>query len=335
MKSKPPRPHSPRIVRAPLESSLHGWLDDTLENLVLPSRPLALRRRPRESVPEFAGYEVHELVGEGSFGSVYRASDQTLDREVAIKVLSTSAPSGVAIPPRERLLNEARSLARVSHRNVPVIYSVLEAPEIDRLAIVIEFIRGRRLSEILEQRGPFGEHEAAEIGIELCKALGAIHGAGLIHRDIKTDNILREDFPREDLREKSRRVVLTDFGLSVAINEIETLDRRRVAGSPLFMAPEQIRGDEMGPWTDIYGLGVTLYNLTSGSFPIVPSDFDDLVSRIKAGDTVPLDQKRPELPARFLRIVRRCLARDLSERYRRVEELENDLRDVTRPVAAA
>ena len=311
----------PRVASLPLESALDDWLDDTLEGLTLPPRRFA-----DDELPEFAGYDVHELVGQGSFGSVNRATDNTLGREVAIKVLSESAPEGLAVSPSERLLNEARSLARVSHRNVPVIYSVLDSPADNRLAIAIEFIHGQRLSDALERRSAFTEHEAVDIGLELCKALGAIHQAGLIHRDIKTDNILREE---------GGRVVLTDFGLSVPINEIETLDRRRVAGSPLFMAPEQIRGQQMGPWTDIYGLGVTLYNLTSGSFPIVPLDFEDLVSRVKAGDIVPLEDKRPELSARFLRIVRQCLERDLSQRYGSVEEVERDLRDLTYPVIAA
>lgn len=302
------------------------WLDDTVESLA-----------PAQSLwadvpePEFEGFKLSSLAGEGSFGLVYRAWDETLDREVAIKVLRETVPDGRSkstLSPRDRLLNEARALARVRHENVPVVYSILEPePGIERpLALVTEFIDGVPLSEVLEARGAVEETEAAAVAIELCRALAAVHDAGILHRDLKTDNVLRE---------VGGRIVLMDFGISLPLDEEEAFNFPQVAGSPLFMAPEQIRGRGMGPWTDVYGVGVVLYNLSSASYPVVSDNIADLVRRVRAGAIVPLSSRNSALSPDFVNIVSRCLERDPVRRYQGVGELENDLRTLTRPLVAA
>lgn len=261
------------------------------------------------AVLDFPGHEILEKVGQGAFGVVYRARDVKLGREVALKVqLPRFGPlsrSGFDPSARERFLHEARALARIRHPNVLAVHAVLEHEE--RVALVTEFIDGEPLSVILEVRGPLGPSEAAQTGVEICRALAAVHAAGLVHRDVKTANILRE---------RGGRVVLADFGLGVFLDQTAGLEPSGLfAGSPLFMAPEQIRGEPLHPRVDLYALGVVLYNLVTGRFPVVASSIQDLLNRIKTGALIPLRDVRPDLPGAFVEVVSRAIAHDPESRF--------------------
>src|SRR5688572_7138265 len=211
----------------------------------------ARTHRVQATMPSFPGYAVVEKLGSGAFVAVYRARDEQLGRDVALKVLLPGAAMDARA--RQRFLDEARALASVRHPNVLAIHSVLEAN--GRIGLVMELIEGQSFDEIIQESGPFSAGEASRVGAELCRALAAVHAAGLVHRDVKLSNILRE---------RGGRIVLTDFGLGVFITrETESETRGLVAGSPLFMAPEQARGEDVDARTVLYALGVVLYHLTT------------------------------------------------------------------------
>jgi hypothetical protein len=280
---------------------------------------LADEEKPESAAPRFPGFEVLDKAGQGGFGAVYRARDLKLDREVALKVLLPQAqgasPPGPYATAKARFLHEAKALARVRHPNVLAIHSVLE--EDDRIALVTELIQGQPLSEVLEQQGPLSAGEAAQTGVEICRALAAVHAAGLVHRDVKTPNVLRE---------RGGRIVLADFGLGVFLAEgknVETCDF--VAGSPLFMAPEQIRGEAIHPRVDLYSLGIVLYNLSTGKFPVTARSIPELFGKIKTGALTPLRDARPDLPEAFTQVVTKALSLDPDARFQSAGEMEQAL----------
>src|SRR5262245_9526750 len=185
-----------------------------------------------------------ERVGEGAFGDVYRAWDPRLDREVALKLLkhrdSRHDPEAAGSGTEVRVVDEGRLLARVRHPNVVTVHG---ADRIDGLVgLWMEFVRGRTLEAVLRDHGPFGAQEAALIGLDVCRALSAVHGAGLVHRDIKAQNVMRE---------AGGRIVLMDFGTG---REDLQDGPAQLAGTPLYLAPEVFAGAPPTPRGDIYGV---------------------------------------------------------------------------------
>ncbi len=266
--------------------------------------------------PCFTGFTAIGEVGRGSFGTVYRARDEKLGREVAIKIISGERAGTSAVGDethaRERFLAEARALASVRHPNVLNVYAVLE--ERGHFALVTELIVGEPLSEVLEGKGPLSAEEAAHVGVEVCRALAAVHAAGIVHRDVKTQNVLRE---------KGGRIVLLDFGLGSYFAEgREPEAAGALAGSPLFIAPETLRGQKPGRGVDLYALGMMLYNLSTGKFPVMARSLRELFERVKVGDLTPIRDVRPDIPQRFASIVTRALATNPSSRYSSAGDME-------------
>jgi tRNA A-37 threonylcarbamoyl transferase component Bud32 len=265
------------------------------------------------AAPRFPGYSILSEVAQGGFGVVYRARDEKLGREVALKVLLPRRELDAAA--RERFLREARALASLRHPNVLSIHCVLEHE--GQIALVTEFIEGEPLSDLLRERGPLAAAEAAQVGVELCRALAAVHAAGLVHRDVKTPNILRE---------RGGRIVLTDFGLGVFLAEGRDPETCGfLAGSPLFMSPEQVRGEAVDARTDLYAAGVVLYNLATGKFPLTARDLPELFQKIRSGDFLPLRDLRPDLPGGFVEIVGKALAPRPEDRFRSAGAMEEAL----------
>ena len=263
--------------------------------------------------PSFPGYTILEEIGMGGFGVVYRARDDKLQREVALKV--HLRPTEIDPALQERFLQEARTLAKVRHPNVLTIHAVLEHEGL--VGLVTEFIDGLPLSDILEESGPFSANETVQVGSDLCRALAAVHAAGIVHRDVKTPNILRE---------RGGRIVLADFGLGVFLNGEGPVDQGSlIAGSPLFMAPEQILGDPVDERTDLYGLAIVLYHLSTGRFPVDSYDMQTLFSRIASGDLIPVRDARPDLPTGFTRLMQRAMHPDASDRFQSAGEFEQAL----------
>ncbi len=254
--------------------------------------------------------EVLELLGEGTFGEVYRAFDPALQTEVALKLRKPTAGAGDL--GEELFLSEARRLARVRHPNVLTVFGV-ETHD-GRAGIWTEFVRGKTLETCLEEQGTWHAREAALVGIDLCRALAAVHAAGLIHRDVKTTNVMRE---------RGGRIVLMDFGSGGELpREGGVLTTRHIHGTPVAMAPEQLRGQVVGPATDVYGLGVLLYRLVTGAFPVEAGTTGELADRHARGERKSLRGRRPDLPTEFVQVVERALEPRSENRFPGPGEME-------------
>jgi len=243
-----------------------------------------------------------EPLGRGSFGEVYRAHDPTLQRDVALKLWrgDRATDSG-------QFLEEARRLARIRHPNVLAVHGVDQHD--GRPGLWTDLVSGRTLAEWSAERGRFGAEEAALVGVQLCRALAAIHAAGLVHRDVKPANAMREE---------GGRILLMDLGISSSPSS----DRRSGAGTPVFAAPEQLRGDAVGLTSDMYALGVVLFQLTTRRYPIEGKSVDELLDRRRAGERLSLRDLRPELPDAFVRVVERSLAERPEDRFQTAGEME-------------
>lgn len=244
-----------------------------------------------------------EKVGEGSFGEVYRAHDARLSRDVALKLWRVGR--GSASDRAERMLHEARILARVRHQNVVTVYGAEEHD--GRVGLWMELIQGETLANIMTTRGPYSAEEAALIGQDLCRALAAVHGAGLLHRDLKAQNVMREE---------GGRLVLMDFGAGER-QRVPRLGRAgRVTGTPLYLAPEVIEGEASTVQSDVYGLGVLLFHLVTGRFPVEASSYNELCDKHERGERTPLIGLRQDLPETFVSALERAIEPVPARRYR-------------------
>jgi non-specific serine/threonine protein kinase len=272
----------------------------------LAREPASATAAPAGAAPLFQWGKLRVLarLGAGGFGEVFRAFDPALEREVALK-LRRPQPS---FEPEE-FLAEARRLARVRHPNVLAIHG---ADFHDgRLGMWTDVVEGRTLEQWIAADGPLGPREAARVGIDLCGALAAVHGAGLLHRDLKTTNVMRE---------AAGRIVLMDFGAV-----IERGGAGRNLGTPASMAPEQLLGGRLSAATDLYGLGALLYRLVTRADPIESGSLAELRARHRRGALVLLRDRRADLPAGFCDIVEKALAARASERYASAGAMEHAL----------
>jgi Protein kinase domain len=239
---------------------------------------------------------VLERVGGGSFGEVFRAWDPALDREVALKRLrlTQSARSRAS-----ELVREGQLLASVRHPNVIDVHG---AAAIDgEVGIWMEFVRGRTLEQIVSDDGPMSADEATVVAQSLCSALAAVHQQGLLHRDIKASNVMRAS---------GGRIVLLDFGTGTEAAFESTATSRRLAGTPLYMAPEVFKGEPATTRSDVYSLGVLMFFLVSGSYPVYGKSLAELRAAHKAGRRVSLMDIRPDTPAAFSRLVESAMDED-------------------------
>jgi eukaryotic-like serine/threonine-protein kinase len=251
---------------------------------------------------------VGDVLGAGSFGTVYRAHDPHLQRDVALKLYKSATIADARLT---TLRTEGRLLARVRHSNVVVVHGIEEHG--GEVGMWQELIDGRTLADEVRQGGPLGFREAGLVGQDLCRALAAVHLAGLVHRDVKPQNVMRE---------RGGRIVLMDFGLGSDLQHGTTSD---VRGTPLYMAPELFTGASASASTDIYSVGVTLFYLVTGSHPVNASTRTDLEKAHHDGTRRLLRDVRPDLPDAFAQVVERACAPDPSARYATVGELQSAL----------
>ena len=251
-----------------------------------------------------------EKIGEGSFGEVYRARDPWLDWEVALKLLKPSATSEL---PASRVVREAQALARVRHPNVVLVHGA--AVHENRVGFWMELLRGRTLEELLTSHGPFGAIEAAVAGQELCRAVAAVHAAGLVHRDIKAKNVMREP---------GGRLVLMDFGAGQR-RDLEDTGPVHLVGTPLYLAPEVLAGGSATVHSDIYSLGVLLYHLVTGEYPVTAESMEALRDAQARSERRRLSDTRPDLPDGFISAVEWALKPDPEQRCPSAGELQQAL----------
>jgi eukaryotic-like serine/threonine-protein kinase len=264
-----------------------------------PTRTLPTSRvRMAEPLGRWGSFELLECVGRGGFGEVYRAFDPSLQREVAVKLLWPERDESHGRQ-QEKLLREARAMARVVHPNVVSVYGV-DFRE-GRAGFWSAFVRGKTLSALLAANGPFGPQETVLIGIDLCRALSAVHAQGLLHRDVKAGNVMRE---------KGGRILLMDFGLTDS-SALQTFS----GGTPRYMAPEVLAGGPASVRSDIFALGILLYHLLTGQFP--------------EGELWSLLEKRPDLPAALVGVIHRAIEREAARRFASAAEMAEALAEAT------
>ncbi len=249
-------------------------------------------------------YSLQRELGRGGMGVVYLARDVQLDRDVAIKVLPAHLASDAAA--RERFLREARMAARLSHPHIVPIHRVMEVGGF--VFFVMSYVEGETLGERLRTRGPLAPAEAMRVLREVAWALAYAHGRGIVHRDVKPDNIL--------LEAATGRALVTDFGIAQGGTDVVTAtDPGKIMGTAHFMSPEQAAGDPLDGRSDIYALGVVGYVAVSGRLPFDSSNVPALLLRQATEKPPSVMSAAPGLPPALGAAVDRCLARDPVDRF--------------------
>ncbi len=290
-----------RCAARPGEASDQADDDLTLEFLQPSDKP--------DSLGRLAHYEVLEVIGRGGMGIVLRAFDEKLHRVVAMKVM---APRLAATsPPRKRFLREARAAAQVRHEHVVDIHAVEELP-IPHL--VMEYVPGESLQQRLNRIGPLEVHDVLRIGQQIARGLAAAHAQGLIHRDVKPGNILLEKGVEE-------RVKITDFGLARAADDASLTQSGVIAGTPLFMAPEQAQGGAIDHRADLFSLGSVLYTMASGRPPFRAPTSLAVLKRVVEDTPRPIQEIIPEVPTWLCDIIARLHAKRPEDRYQSAKEV--------------
>jgi eukaryotic-like serine/threonine-protein kinase len=260
-------------------------------------------------------FRLEEKLGTGGMSTVYRAFDETLERWVAIKLMHRDLS---ADPQQlERFRREARSAAALSH---PHVVTVIDAGEDDgHPYIVLEYIEGETLKERIKREGPLPAGEAVAYAIEIARALEAAHDAQLVHRDIKPQNVLIDP---------DGRAKVTDFGIARSLVESEGLTQAgRVLGTTDYISPEQALGESVTEQSDIYSLGVCLYEMLTGTAPF-PGDTHLAVAMKHVREPMPdVREVRPDISAALAAVVERATAKELANRYANVHELVDDLEE--------
>lgn len=242
-----------------------------------------------------------EPIGQGSFATVYRAFDEDLQREVALKITEVRRSAASDL---QEGIREARMLARVRHRNVVTVFGAQRKD--DAAALAMELIRGRTLEQVVKRQGPYSAREATLIGLDLCGAVAAVHEAGLVHGDIKAHNVMRED---------GGRIVLMDFGTGKDL-KAPVPPLSDFAGTPLYLAPEVFAGQPRTRASDIYSLGVLLYYLSTGRYPVDGDTRTEIDRRhLQSSSRRPMRDARPDLPDPFIAVVEQAIAEDPAARY--------------------
>jgi eukaryotic-like serine/threonine-protein kinase len=282
---------------------------------------------------QFGHYEIQSRIGAGGMGEVFLAKDAKLDRQVAIKVLPVAATMQNADNSR-RFEREARAASRLNHPNILTIHEIGEIN--DSRFIATEFIKGETLRERLN-RQKLSFSEALDIAIQVAAALNAAHSAGIIHRDIKPENIMirREDglvkvldFGLAKLTEKQPQAIDTEGETRAQVNTSPGM----VMGTARYMSPEQARGKETDMRTDVWSLGVCLYEMLSGEQPFAGETTTDTLAAILHREPAPLDENTPP---ELARIIRKALQKNADERYQTVKDFLLDLKNLKRELEVA
>ena len=247
-------------------------------------------------------YELEELVGSGGMSSVYRAHDRLLERTVALKILHEQFTSDDAYV--ERFRREARAVAQLAHPN---IVTVIDRGEQDgRQFIVFEYVDGMNLKELMTQEGPVSPGEAIELALQVARGLSFAHENGLVHRDVKPQNVLLDT---------DGRAKVTDFGIAHAVDVDGMTITGTIMGTSNYIAPEQARGQAVDEQTDVYSLGCVLYELLAGDVPFEGDNFVAVAMR-HVNDPVPsVRDLRPDVPPRLDWAIQQAMAKDHHERF--------------------
>lgn len=257
-------------------------------------------------------YRLVERIGSGGMAVVYQAVDTLLQRRVAVKVLRDQFAGDPDF--LTRFQREARAAANLDHPNIVTVHDV--GQDGDRHYIVMEYVDGCDLKTLIRQRERLSIDEALDITTQICEGVGHAHKAGVVHRDIKPQNVLIT----EDGRAK-----VVDFGIARALSESGLTDSETVWGSPLYFAPEQAAGESPTPASDVYSIGVVTYEMLAGLPPFRAENPTALAMMHLREEPPPLAVRNPQVPPRLEGIVRKVLAKEPSARYRSAERLAHVL----------
>jgi serine/threonine protein kinase len=250
-------------------------------------------------------YRIDRRLGAGGMSTVFMATDTVLERPVAVKLLAEHLADDEAFVARFR--REALAAARLQHPNVVQVFDSGQDPESRRHYIVMEYVDGPSCADLLRERKRLEVEETVQIVRDACQGLAYAHRAGVIHRDVKPGNLL--------IAEEMRTTKLADFGIAKAAEQTRITQVGSVLGTAAYLSPEQARGDEAGPSSDTYSLGVCAYQFLTGRLPHEYSSLTELALKQQQDAVVPIIEYRPEVPRELDEAVRLSLERDPAARY--------------------
>jgi serine/threonine-protein kinase len=275
-------------------------------------------------------YEIGDRLGSGGMSSVHKATDRTLERTVAVKILAEHLSDDERFVARFR--REALAVAKLIHPNIVQVYDT--GIDRGRHYIVMEYVEGRSGAQILQRHGPLDAETTAEVGAQACAGLDYAHRRGIIHRDVKPGNLMIVGGP---VGGGPMTVKLTDFGIARAVEQTRITQVGSVVGTAAYLSPEQVRGEEATPATDVYALGVVLYQFLTGRLPYEGSSLAELAVRQQNERPLPPSAYDDAIPETLGGAVLRALEGDPARRYASASELAGGLalgmrgEDVTLP----
>ncbi|MBS1868912.1 MAG: serine/threonine protein kinase [Actinobacteria bacterium] len=269
-------------------------------------------------------YELGRRLGIGGMSTVQLALDRRLERHVAVKLLAEHLADDPAFVSRFR--REALAAARLVHPNVVQVFDFGFDEAAHHHFIVMEQVPGRSCAELLRERGHLDVEEAVEIVAQACRGLDYAHRNGVVHRDVKPGNLLVTE---------DGVVKLADFGIAKATEQSSITQVGSVLGTAAYLAPEQARGEESGPRSDLYSLGVVAYQLLSGRLPYEATSLSELALKQQRELPTPLEQMNPDVPSALAQAIAVALALDPEGRYETAAEMEHAIRDGARGVPPA
>ncbi len=273
-----------------------------------------------DEIGRLGGYRLLKLLGEGGMGKVFLAEDTRLRRKAALKVMKPELARNPTA--RQRFLQEARLAAAIEHDNIVPIYQVDEDRGIPFLAM--QMLNGVSLEALLKRQGPLPIPQLIRIGTQVAEGLAAAHATGLIHRDIKPDNIWIE--PGD-----GGRVKILDFGIARSTEDQDSLTQSgTIIGTPTYMAPEQAEGKKVDPRCDLYSLGCVLYRMATGELPLKGEGTMGMLRALALHEPTAPDRKRADLPPALSALILKLLAKDREKRPRDAREAADALRAIGR-----
>ena len=271
---------------------------------------------PNSSIATLGRYEILAELGQGAMGVVYKARDPMLDRVVAIKTVNLTLPKEELAEYEARFYQEAKAAGGLSHRNIVTIYDIGRSERIAYMAM--EFLEGDELRKLLQARDPIPVSQALEIGAQVAEGLQYAHERQIIHRDIKPANIM---VLHDGL------VKITDFGIArMRNNEVKTMTGM-ILGSPKYMSPEQVSGKRADTRSDIFSLGVVIYEMLTGTSPFVADNIHGVMYQTMNFNPPAPKTLNPDLPDVLNFIIAKALAKNLDDRYQKSNDLAHDMRE--------
>ncbi|MBP7689757.1 MAG: serine/threonine protein kinase, partial [Thermoflexales bacterium] len=262
-------------------------------------------------------YRLLAQVASGGMAVVYKAHDLTLNRVVAVKILRENFAEDSGF--RARFQSEAQAAANLAHPNIVTVYDY--GQDGNRAYIVMEFVEGRDLKSVIRAESPLPMDRAIDLMAQACAALGHAHRAGLVHCDVKPQNLIVTP---------DGRLKVTDFGIARAISQSMPQNVETVWGTPHYFSPEQAAGEAPTPASDVYSLGVVMYEMLSGQLPFDADNHTDLAMQHLQDQPPPLTALNPAVPIQIEQIINRVMAKDPTARYRTADQFGRTLMDYRR-----